>query len=424
MNIGLIGFGNVGQAIFDMVELSFTSCRVAKIGVKDISKARTISAHYFTDNINSVLDSPGIDIVIEVTSDSSAAFGFLKHSLKNKKPFITANKKMVAEYHSEIVSLQRQYKTPVLYEAAVCGAIPILRTIEDFYCREKISEIEGIVNGTTNYILTQIFDTRKSYQEALLNAQIAGFAEPDPFLDISGWDAKCKLSIMIAHAHGLFVHPENIIGFGIDRISDQDIQFAKKHGMIIKLVASAYRCGNSVYGIVAPKFIDNDSLFAAVKNENNVVAINAEYSSRQYYIGKGAGSYPTSSAIAYDLSALLTGYRYAYAKVPLSRINSYSKKASLKVYVSASTPDGISFSDFISVSEGYSGTSGQYMVGEMSLETIDGLRERGDVSLVVLNQGKITTLSVSSSDYHRSKNQTGRNLKQSVFSKEIDVSSA
>jgi homoserine dehydrogenase len=272
----------------------------------------------------------------------------------------------------EIYSLQQEYGKPVLYEASVCGAIPIIRNLEEYYDNDLITRIEGIFNGSTNYILTKVFEERKNYAEALKQAQELGFAESDPSLDVLGFDAKYKLVIAIAHTFGVFVKPEDVLNLGIDRISDLDLKFAREHGYTIKLVVRAFKENGKVFGFVAPQFIESTHLLASVRNEYNAVIIRGAFSEQQLFVGKGAGSYPTGSAMLSDISALTYDYHYEYKKLKQDTAHEFSNDAAIEVLVSFKDKSRVNPQDFEEFKGGYQGQGNQYMNG---LVTIKKLRE-------------------------------------------------
>ena len=191
LKLGLFGFGCVGQGLYHVLhETHGVKAEIKKICVKNRNKTRPIPDHFFIYDRNEILNDPDIDIIVELIDDSRAAYEIVKTALEHGKAVVTANKKMLAEHLEEIYLLQQKYGKPVLYEGAVCGSIPILRNLEEYYDNDLISSIEGIFNGSTNYILTKVFDEKKSYEDALKQAQDLGFAESDPSLDVKGYDPK------------------------------------------------------------------------------------------------------------------------------------------------------------------------------------------------------------------------------------------
>jgi homoserine dehydrogenase len=316
LRLGLFGFGCVGQGLYHVLdETPGIKAEIKKICVKHKNKPRPLSEDLFTFDPSDVLNDPEIDVVVELIDDANAAFDIVRTALKMEKAVVTANKKMLAEHLEEIYDLQQQYGKPVLYEGSVCGSIPIIRNLEEYYDNDLLTGIEGIFNGSTNYILTKVFEERSSYTEALKTAQQLGFAESDPSLDVKGFDPKFKLVIAIAHTFGVFVKPEEIINIGIDRISDIDLKFARDNCYAIRLIARAFKVNNQVFGFVAPQFIESTHPLYAVRNEYNAVQVQSAFAEQQLFVGKGAGSYPTGSAVLSDISALTYDYRYEYKKL-------------------------------------------------------------------------------------------------------------
>ena len=387
LKIGLFGFGVVGQGLYHVLnETHGVKAEIKKICVKNKDKLRNLDSAIFTYEKNDILFDPDIDIVVELIDDASAAFEIVKAALRNGKHVVTANKRMLAENLQEIYSLQKRYDRSVLYEGSVCGSIPILRNLEEYYDNDLITSIEGIFNGSTNYILTKVFEERKSYAEALKAAQDLGFAESDPSLDVKGFDPKFKLTIAIAHTFGVFVKPENIINVGINKISAVDLKYAKENNLTIKLVARAYKLEGQIVGFVAPQFIPADHMLASVRNEYNAVLVEGAFAEKQVFIGKGAGGYPTGSAVLSDISALTFDYRYEYKKFTQGEGFSFSNSAKVDVVISFHEKSAISPSDFETFKGGYQGTGHQYMTGSISLEKLQSLSKREDVSVILAPQ--------------------------------------
>src|SRR5689334_3703560 len=228
LKLGLFGFGCVGQGLYHVLHETHggVQAEIKKICVKNKNKERILPDHFFTFDKQEILNDPEIDVVVELIDDAKAAYAIVKTSLENGKAVVTANKKMLAEHLEEIYNLQQKYNQPVLYEGSVCGSIPIIRNLEEYYDNDLINSIEGIFNGSTNFILTKVFEEKKSYSEALKTAQELGFAESDPSLDVKGFDPKFKLVIAIAHTFGVFLKPEDVINIGIDKISATDLKYA------------------------------------------------------------------------------------------------------------------------------------------------------------------------------------------------------
>ena len=371
VKLGLFGFGCVGQGLYHVLEETpGIKAEIKKICVKNKSKARPLRADLITFNKEDVLLDKDIDVVVELIDDANAAFEIVKAALKNGKAVVTANKKMLAEHLEEIYQLQIEYGKPVLYEGSVCGAIPIIRNLEEYYDNDLLTGIEGIFNGSTNYILTKVFDENKSYADALAKAQELGFAESDPSLDVKGFDPKFKLVIAIAHTFGVFVKPEDVINIGIDRISDLDLKFARENKYGIKLVARAFKKDGRVFGFVAPQFVEQTHPLFAVRNEYNAVQVESAFAEKQLFIGKGAGSYPTGSAVLSDVSALTYDYQYEYKKLNQPHDLKFSNSLSVDAFVSFDLGTNISISDFEQFQNGYAANGKQYMVGRVKLEKL------------------------------------------------------
>ncbi len=387
--MGLFGFGCVGQGLYHVLhETKGVKAEIKKICVKTKDKPRPLGEDIFTFRKEDILGDPEIDVVVELINDADAAFEIVKASLQNGKAVITANKKMIAEHMDEIFQLQQQFGKPVLYEGAVCGSIPIIRNLEEYYDNDLISSIEGIFNGSTNYILTKVFEERKSYADALRQAQDLGFAETDPALDVKGFDPKFKLAILIAHTFGVFVKPEEIINFGIDRISSVDLKYARDNSLTIKLVARAFKSGNKVYGLVAPQFIGNFDPLSSVRNEYNAVTVEGAFAEKQLFVGKGAGSFPTGSAVLSDVSALTYDYRYEYKKRQQESRLTFSNAATAEVVVSFSDPSRVTTADFEKFKGGFQGNGQHNMQGTVRLEKIREWAKQEGIN-VILAQGVV-----------------------------------
>jgi homoserine dehydrogenase len=371
LKLGLFGFGCVGQGLYHVLhETHGVKAEIKKICVKNREKERPIPASFFTWDPSEILNDPDVDIVVELIDDAAAAFDIVKAALEKGKAVVTANKKMLAEHLEEIYDLQRKYGKPVLYEGSVCGSIPILRNLEEYYDNDLIQRIEGIFNGSTNYILTKVFEERKNYESALRQAQELGFAESDPMLDVQGYDAKYKLVIAITHTFGVFVKPEDVINIGIDKISETDLKFARENGLTIKLIARAFKSGNRIYGFVAPQFIEATNPFSAVRNEYNAVQVEGAFAEKQIFIGKGAGSYPTGSAVLSDISALTYDYAYEYKKLQQEHGLEFSNDLVTEAFISFDDSIDISMDEFEEFHSGYASHGKQYMVGTVSLEKL------------------------------------------------------
>lgn len=384
LKLGLFGFGCVGQGLYHVLqETNGVKAEIKRIGVKHREKQRPLQNTIFSYDPREILDDPEIDVVVELIDDAQVAFELLKRSLENGKAVVTANKKMLAEHLEEIYHLQRKYGRPVLYEGAVCGSIPIIRNLEEYYDNDLLSSIEGIFNGSTNYILTKVFEEQKNYAEALRQAQELGFAESDPALDVLGYDPKYKLVIAIAHTFGVFVRPDEVINFGIDRISEVDLRYARDNHLTIKLVARAFKTGNRVFGLIAPQYIDAHHPLASVRNEYNAVQVQSAFAEKQLFVGKGAGSYPTGSAVLSDISALTYDYRYEYKKRSEGATFQFSNEAAVEAIVSFISDKAVTPHDFVAFTGGYRGNGHQFLTGFVTLDKIRVWTKNPEINVIL-----------------------------------------
>ncbi|QCR21413.1 homoserine dehydrogenase [Pontibacter sp. SGAir0037] len=335
--IGVFGFGCVGQGLYDVVEAcEELGLEIVKICVKDRQKPRALPASVFTFDPQELLTDNRIDVLVELISNADEAYELVKQALLAGKTVVSANKKMVAEHLPELVKLQQEHGGVLLYEASVCGSIPIIRMLEAYYGTEPLQEVSGILNGSSNYILHKLASGGLSYGEALAQAQELGFAEADPSLDVQGIDALNKLCIVAAHAFGVFVHPNEVLRFGIQHITKDDIALAGEVGAVIKLVGTArWSAGGKLVLQVLPTFVPQQRELYHVNAEFNAVEVEPAFAGKQLLKGRGAGSHPTGSAVWADVAAALTGYRYTYAKLLQNQSPALDKEAPVRIYVRA-----------------------------------------------------------------------------------------
>ncbi|HRP56675.1 homoserine dehydrogenase [Agriterribacter sp.] len=317
LNIGLFGFGVVGEGLYKVLEQTPSlQATIKKVCIKNPGKKRNAPAALFTTDRFELLNDPGINVIVEVINESEPAFEIVSTALKNGKAVVSASKKMIAEHLPEILALQKQYDQPFLCESAACASIPVIRNLEEYYDNDLLHSIRAIVNGSTNFILTRMFEDKLDFKQALILAQQLGFAEADPSLDVDGWDALNKWTFLLTHAYGIVEKPENIVFNGIQNIKLSDAAVARERNYEIKLVAQAKKLNNGkVAAFVLPQFVTHDDPLAFVKNEFNGVVIESSFADKQFFYGKGAGSFPTASAVLSDISALRYDYRYEYKKL-------------------------------------------------------------------------------------------------------------
>jgi homoserine dehydrogenase len=371
LKIGLFGFGVVGQGLHDIIRGQNLNLEIVKIAIKNPEKKRSLDAHLFTTNHDEILNDPEINTIVELIDDADAAFKIAKTALSDGKNVVSANKKMIATHLAELVQLQADNGTSLLYEGAVCGSIPIIRNLEEYYDNELLHGISGIFNGSSNYILSKIFNEGLAYSTALKQAQDLGFAETDPILDVGGYDPKFKLTIATAHAYGLFINPDQILNVGIQNISDADIQYAREKNFKIKLVPTARKISTKqVVTFVLPKFVKADDFLYNVENEYNGVTVQAAFADKQFFFGKGAGGHPTGAAVLSDIAALRYDYRYEYKKYHQQNGLIHTDKVSIEVYLRYVHEYTVEKLQVENISERFSRNDYKYVIGSVSLKSL------------------------------------------------------
>lgn len=386
IKIGLFGFGCVGFGLYEVL-LSTPGLRakIKTVCIKNRDKARPDASVRFTFEPNEILNNPEINVVVELIDDADAAFQIVRTAMQNGKSVVSANKKMIAEHFNELLELQRTTGSSFLYEAACCASIPIIRNLEEYYDNDMLQSVEGIVNGSTNYILTKTATENMQFPEALKEAQEAGFAESNPFLDISGTDAKFKLLILMAHAFGLVVRPEEILNIGIDRIGQTEFNFAREKGYKIKLIASAMReKDGTITAFVAPHFISSHKKLFHVDDEYNGVVAKTAFADTQFFVGKGAGAHPTASAVLSDISALSYNYRYEYRKTLRPEGIALNHKIILQIMLTFKGKIQDQYDQrFLSVSERFENAEGGYLIGNIEFIELKKISMDPNISAVL-----------------------------------------
>jgi len=391
LKLGLFGYGIVGQGLHDVLNSNNgLRAEIAKICVKDKSKKRRISMDYFTYDKNDLLNDPEINLIVELIDDADEAYYIVTTAMKNGKDVVTANKKMVAEHLQELVELQEETQTSFLYEASTCGSIPIIRNLEEYYDNELLYSVRGIFNGSSNFILSKMFNDGKEYAEVLKEAQELGFAETDPSLDVDGIDAKYKLVIITLHAYGLFIDPDSVFTFGISKISKSDIKYAREKGFKIKLVPTVTKLNDTDIGMfVLPRFISSGKYLYNVDYEYNGVVAEAAFSDKQFFYGKGAGGHPTGSAVLSDISACTDNYKYEYKKKNQHSVRRYSTNMLVEIYLRYYQKYDIEDIKFQSVSEYYYGNNHNYLIGVINLKDLISIKDKlKNRDIFIVNTGR------------------------------------
>jgi homoserine dehydrogenase len=394
LRIGLFGYGCVGQGLHDVLNSSKGfKADIVKICVKDRNKKRRLPMSNFTFDKNEILNDPNINTIVELIDDAEEAFSIVTTAMKSGKSVVSANKMMIAKHFRELVTLQEEYNVSLLYEASAGASIPIIRNLEEYYDNELLYSLRGILNGTTNYILTKMYNEGITYDSALKEAQEKGFAETDPTLDVEGFDAKFKLCIITGHAYGLFLDPVEVFHYGISKISEFDIKYAREKGFKIKLVPYVGKTNeNTITSFVLPRFISPDKYLYNVDNEYNGVITEAAFADKQFFSGKGAGGHATGSAVLSDISANSYGYRYEYKKFRQGTVSNYTRNHNLEVYLRYNDEKDRELFGFEEVSEYFSGRFYKYVIGVVNLEHLYELRNKlSTMDVFIVNTGRKIT---------------------------------
>ena len=315
INIGLAGFGTVGSGVAEILDEQHSliaskiqqpfELNIAKILVRDTAKALkhplTNEAQITTDWQDLINDS-SIDWVIELIGGTTLAYTLVKASLEAKKPVITGNKALISEYGAELFALSKTHQTPIYFEAAVAGGIPIITNLRQTLSCNEINSITGIINGTCNYILEQMSVAKISYEQALKQAQELGYAEADPTLDVNGWDATHKALIISCLTYGFYVDPQLVHVEGIDSIQETDLNLAETLGYSLKLISTIKKQENGAIEIrTQPSLIPKSSILSAVNGVFNALLVDGNYLGDSFFYGQGAGKFATASSVVTDL---------------------------------------------------------------------------------------------------------------------------
>jgi len=342
MNILIVGCGTVGGGVARILldlkeELSFRAAQEINLykilepfPEKSIERfslpaelfcgnGKKLSSNEINNYLNELLNSNEIDLIVEtVGGTDDFVYNLALKTIEKKKFYVTANKALLAEKGKEIFQKSEDNKIFIGYEAAVCGAIPVIKTITENFTGDQIQSISGIFNGTSNYILSSMHDSNLSFHEALKDAQAKGYAESNPYLDISGRDAAHKLILLVRLAFGISLNLEDLCIKGIEDISHNEIDFAKEINATIKLIAFATKTNGSVYATVCPMMVKNSNLLSKVNGVTNAVRIVNKYGGKHVLIGSGAGSSETASSIVSDII-----FAARYGKLYYKKVKNY-----------------------------------------------------------------------------------------------------
>ena len=303
MKIAILGYGTVGKGLIEMIEgnKEKRNIEIKCILVRDKNKYKSSKyANIITEDIEDIFKND-IDILVELMGGLHPSYEYIKRALENKINVVTANKDMLAEYGYKLVKIAKENEVSLKFEASVGGGIPVLKPLTESLEGNDIESMYAILNGTTNFILSKMYNEGLSYEEVLKEAQELGFAEANPEADVEGYDAARKLSILSTLAYHRRVYWKDFYLEGISKIDMKDMDYAKKLGCKIKLVGQSRKNKENVSGFVRPVLVDNDSLLSKIDNEYNIVVFNGDSVGEVSFVGKGAGKEPTGSAVYADL---------------------------------------------------------------------------------------------------------------------------
>ncbi|MCI6223529.1 MAG: homoserine dehydrogenase [Bacteroidales bacterium] len=373
INIGLFGFGTVGKGLYDVLKkIQPENVNIVKVCVRNVAKHSAEAPELeFTSNADDIFTDTRINFIVELIDDAEAAYGIVKRALQAKIPVVSGNKKMLARHIQEMIQLQRDNDTALLYDASACGSIPVIRNLEEYYDNDLLISVKGILNGSSNFILSKIFNEGMNYAEALKLAQDLGFAESDPTLDIGGWDSLFKLIIITIHAFGVYVEPEQIFTFGIGNMNEHDIQFAHEKRRRVKLVGWAEKVDEDKLVLsVMPHLLSKQKYIYSVEDEFNGVVIKGLFYYKQFMFGQGAGGFPTGSAVLSDITAQLYDYRYQYKKLQSPHQLHFTNDYKVRIYYRYDSPATLNLLEFSTIHESYYSDTYKYVVGDIELSQL------------------------------------------------------
>lgn len=373
INIGLFGFGTVGKGLYDVLKkIQPENVSIVKVCVRNVAKHSAEAPELeFTSNADDIFTDSRINFIVELIDDAEAAYGIVKRALQAKIPVVSGNKKMLARHIQEMIQLQRDNDTALLYDASACGSIPVIRNLEEYYDNDLLISVKGILNGSSNFILSKIFNEGMNYAEALKLAQDLGFAESDPTLDIGGWDSLFKLIIITIHAFGVYVEPEQIFTFGIGNMNEHDIQFAHEKRRRVKLVGWAEKVDEDKLVLsVMPHLLSKQKYIYSVEDEFNGVVIKGLFYYKQFMFGQGAGGFPTGSAVLSDITAQLYDYRYQYKKLQSPHQLHFTNDYKVRIYYRYDSPATLNLLEFSTIHESYYSDTYKYVVGDIELSQL------------------------------------------------------
>jgi homoserine dehydrogenase len=396
IKIALLGFGTVGMGVYELLQKNAELIKervgikpvVKRILVRDLKKKREVEVErgLLTNDVDDVLNDPEISIVCEVMGGIEPAKSYVLKALQKGKEVVTANKAILAQHGNEIWEEARRRKRFLGFEASVGGGIPVIKTLKEALIGNNIKSIIGIINGTTNYVLTRMLENNLNFKDALKSAQAKGYAEADPTLDIKGIDSAHKISILASLAFGFYIPVSEVYTEGIDEIDLMDLKFAKDFGYIVKLLAFARRKKGKIEVRVHPALIPENHVLTSVRLNYNALYITGDFVGDILLYGLGAGREPTASAVVSDIiDAIEYSYfgKKPFIKYPLTKNNNFFnirpiEDVEFKYYFRFSAIDKPGVLSKIS------GILGKYNISIASVVQIGRQKKRGSVPVVML----------------------------------------
>lgn len=396
VKIALLGFGTVGTGVYELLEKKSELIKerigikpiIKKILVKDLKKKRNIKIDQkcLTTNVEEILEDPDISIVCELMGGIEPAKSYVLKALQKGKEVVTANKAILAQYGNEIWKEATKRKRFLGFEASVGGGIPVIKTLKEALIGNNINSIIGIINGTTNYILTRMLENNLNFKDALKEAQAKGYAEADPSLDIKGIDSAHKISILASLAFGFYIPVSEVYTEGIEEIDLMDLKFAKDFGYIVKLLAFAQKRKNKIEIRVHPTLIPENHVLTSIRLNYNALYITGDFVGDILLYGLGAGKEPTASAVVSDIiDAIEYSYfrKKPFIKYPLTKNDKFLnirpiEEVKFRYYFRFSAIDKPGVLSKIS------GILGKYNISIASVVQIGRQKKKGSVPVVML----------------------------------------
>lgn len=335
IEIAILGLGTVGYGVYDIINKSdyLSNVTIKYILDKDLSKQKDINSKV-TNSYDEILEDPNISIIIECMGAKDFSYRCIKEALLHKKSVVTANKEVIASHIKELTEIKNKMNVSLYYEASVGGGIPIILPLHNAALINEITEIKGILNGTTNFILTKMTKDKMNFRDALKLAQELGFAEADPTNDLEGLDMVRKIAILSSIAYKHDVNPDKVYHYGISTLNEVDIENAQKMNKKIKLIASSKLVGKDIELKIEPVLVDEGTMIGSVDYEFNIIELETSINNKLVFYGKGAGRYPTANAMVNDMIMIIHGNKnYSFKEEGTKNIKEIKDKN--KYYIRA-----------------------------------------------------------------------------------------